>query len=750
MRAGKLSRVKDDLMYEKVEVMIKAELSLLRGDILKEMYANVETYEKSYVCRYGKRYKKLFNSIDLTKDFFFSYTYQIMWSLQKNVLKGDKEKAPYEDMFVWNAFLTSQFREQVRNVQWLVALVHGYFKQMQVFEDGTTVTLIARRSRHFAGTRYLKRGVNEKGQVANEVETEQIVQEEFEGKLGQISSVVQHRGSIPLFWSQDTSILSPRPDIKLKREDSCYKATKLHFGNLVSRYGYPIIVLNLIKGLVQQLRGRWGGAVAAAGGVVQQRGSVCRSAAAVAGMCQQVSSVARRPGGQCHGVCRSAVGEHGFAVAWRVQTQEKKPRETVLCQEYANAIAYMNQISSEKQKVKFIQWDFHKFAQNGCKTVLEVIGAIATDAVNCVGFYCSSKPSCVQREKRSQETATYKRSGEKSARKTTRLQQGVLRSNCIDCLDRTNVAQFSFGLAALGQQLQALGLHENMKFAPDSTVGLALMRMYEKMGDVLALQYGGSSAHNTVLSNSQGRWKAATQSLDFLRAIKRHYSNAYTDGLKQDAINIFLGHYRPDLRKPLLWHLESDYHLQLRRASCNMAGDGKSILKRAFSTGGIEESQPAILAQTLYFHGEDTGDSVVKHIKEAASSCFQADPGLQEDGSKSNKEKSLLNSRSFPTKKSQRFSVPILIIPETAEGDDFEQPCTNHMERCKKAEEEREELPSRPCKVRMSEEEHHTLAEEWSIKGSLTVEKQLYVQDPLLDYSEIFLSWIQSGHTISL
>lgn len=39
------------------------------------------------------------------------------------------------------------------------------------------VTLIARRSRYFAGARYLKRGVNDEGNVANEVETEQIVYE---------------------------------------------------------------------------------------------------------------------------------------------------------------------------------------------------------------------------------------------------------------------------------------------------------------------------------------------------------------------------------------------------------------------------------------------------------------------------------------------------------------------------------------------------------------------------------------------
>lgn len=39
------------------------------------------------------------------------------------------------------------------------------------------ITLIARRSRHYAGVRYLKRGVNDEGNVANEVETEQIVNE---------------------------------------------------------------------------------------------------------------------------------------------------------------------------------------------------------------------------------------------------------------------------------------------------------------------------------------------------------------------------------------------------------------------------------------------------------------------------------------------------------------------------------------------------------------------------------------------
>lgn len=62
--------------------------------------------------------------------------------------------------------------------------------------------------------RYLKRGVNEKGRVANDVETEQIVfADASDGSPMQISSVVQIRGSIPLFWTQEASPLNIKPDI---------------------------------------------------------------------------------------------------------------------------------------------------------------------------------------------------------------------------------------------------------------------------------------------------------------------------------------------------------------------------------------------------------------------------------------------------------------------------------------------------------------------------------------------------------
>lgn len=84
--------------------------------------------------------------------------------------------------------------------------------------------------------------------------------------------------------------------------------------------------------------------------------------------------------------------------------------------------------------------------------------------------------------------------------KSPRLQKGVLRTNCVDCLDRTNVAQYAYGLGALGHQLRDLGLMKNPIIDIHTSLADDLMKIYEEMGDTLALQYGGSPAHNKVIS----------------------------------------------------------------------------------------------------------------------------------------------------------------------------------------------------------------------------------------------------------
>ncbi|XP_021767175.1 phosphoinositide phosphatase SAC1-like isoform X1 [Chenopodium quinoa] len=481
------------------------------------------------------RYKKLLSSVDLTKDFFYSYTYPIMQSLQRNVQFKDSVGIHYDSRFVWNSYLTEAVRTRCKNNIWTVALVHGHFKQMRmsIFGRDFSIALVSRRSRHFAGTRYLKRGVNDRGRVANDVETEQIVLDEDAGSCkGKMSSVVQMRGSIPLFWSQEASRFSPKPDIILQRYDPTYEATRLHFEDLVERYGNPIIVLNLIK------------------------------------------------------------------------TVEKRPREMMLRREFANAVTYLNEIFSEEKYLTFIHWDFHKFAKTKTANVLGVLASVASQTLDRTGFYFSGKAPVVKKRAtplsrtgtlssrdaplndlransgslaRSASTneliTSSNRERDSDAGKLVkkdlyngiepRYQSGVLRTNCIDCLDRTNVAQYAYGLEALGRQLQAMQMSVESKVDPDSSIATALMDMYWSMGDALAQQYGGSAAHNTVFPDKQGKWKATTQSREFLKSIKRYYSNAYTDGEKQDAINLFLGYFRPKEGKPALWELDSDYYLHV-------------------------------------------------------------------------------------------------------------------------------------------------------------------------------------------
>ncbi|KAK9131506.1 hypothetical protein Sjap_011993 [Stephania japonica] len=501
-----------------------------------------------------KRYKKLLAAVDLTKDFFFSYSYHVMRSLQKNMCEGLTGQVLYEKMFVWNEFLTRGIRHQLKNALWTVALAYGFFKQVQLSVSGRhfKLTLIARRSRHFAGTRYLKRGVNEKGRVANDVESEQIVFEDApQGCSVQLSSIVQNRGSIPLFWSQETSRLNIKPNIILSKKDQNYEATRLHFQNLVERYGNPIIILNLIK------------------------------------------------------------------------TREKKPRESILCAEFAKAIDFINQSLSAENRLKFVHWDLHKHSRSRGTNVLALLGKVAEYALNVTGFlYCQvtselrlTVPSRLTHQKHSADDLYEQNYSEEElygsnnseaescefddnddgvvdneshSVKPLRFQTGILRTNCIDCLDRTNVAQYAYGLAALGHQLHALGFIDDTKLDLDSPLADELMRFYEIMGDTLALQYGGSAAHNKIFCERRGQWKAATHSQEFFRTLQRYYSNAYMDAEKQDAINLFLGHFQPQQEKPALWELDSDQHYNIGRRDLPFREENnRSPFKRSLSDGNI-------------------------------------------------------------------------------------------------------------------------------------------------------------------
>lgn len=107
--------------------------------------------------------------------------------------------------------------------------------------DYYLMTLISRRSRFRAGTRYKKRGLDEDGRCANYVETEQI----FTYGSHTVSFVCV-RGSVPLFWSQLGHKYRPPPRLE-KSEVENLQAFRRHFEHEFAIYEGDSIAISLIE-----------------------------------------------------------------------------------------------------------------------------------------------------------------------------------------------------------------------------------------------------------------------------------------------------------------------------------------------------------------------------------------------------------------------------------------------------------------------------------------------------------------------
>lgn len=83
-----------------------------------------------------EKYRSLFFKMNLNKEFYFSYTYELSSTLQKLVSpEHAKERAKrfpnYNEMFVWNAYLMEKLVEAMddKSGLWLCPIIHGYFVQ---------------------------------------------------------------------------------------------------------------------------------------------------------------------------------------------------------------------------------------------------------------------------------------------------------------------------------------------------------------------------------------------------------------------------------------------------------------------------------------------------------------------------------------------------------------------------------------------------------------------------------------------
>ena len=534
------------------------------------------------------RYRNLFSCVDLTKDFYFAPTYDLTHTLQYNMCHGENEHGvkemvhedlaqaaeragdekakakaqtqaayaaheatqsglQYQENFCWNHFLLEEIKQSISNHEWLTPIIHGFFAQVKlsIFSRLVNVTLLARRSRLFAGPRFLKRGVNDNGDVANDVETEQIVHEAGMGtsSVGHFSSLVQVRGSIPLFWAQEGGLTSPKPAIFIQRYDPYYSASQLQFEKMFRRYGAPCVVLNLVKHI------------------------------------------------------------------------EKVPRENILRKEFLQAVTYLNKSLPHELRIRYVAWDLNKAAKGKSQkhiNVFHVLHQLSEWVIAQTGFFHSGRQ--------------VSRNGE-VRRPPNAIQRGVLRTNCVDCLDRTNLAMFCMGKCALGHQLHRMGIIQRPEIDPDWDVLHVLTEMYEAMGDRLALQYAGSQVIPSSYKDQKGTYSAAKQSRAVLQSIKRYYSNTFTDAEKQDAINLFLGNFVPEKGKLNIWELDSDYYLHQEDVTSVRPDDAGKPRSAAWWEQPLAAFEAENIARTSEELTKMAADALEQVRREQAAEREEEEPG---------------------------------------------------------------------------------------------------------------------------
>nr|ODN99773.1 inositol/phosphatidylinositol phosphatase [Cryptococcus depauperatus CBS 7855] len=120
-------------------------------------------------------------------------------------------------------------------------------------------------------------------------------------------------------------------------------------------------------------------------------------------------------------------------------------------------------------------------------------------------------------------------------------QTGVIRTNCMDCLDRTNVAQSALGQRVLNQQLRKVGLLSIKQGVEDHEDFMVMFRqVWTDHGNTVSQAYAGTGALKSDYTRTGKRSKEGMLE-DGFKSIMRYIRNNFYDGDRQDAFDILTG-----------------------------------------------------------------------------------------------------------------------------------------------------------------------------------------------------------------
>lgn len=198
---------------------------------------------------------------------------------------------------------------------------------------------------------------------------------------------------------------------------------------------------------------------------------------------------------------------------------DNKGGEAVLASALSSAVDLM-----KDSRLHFVPWDFH----TKCKGMKyenvdnELVQSIDKD----LGHY------------------SYFLVADGNSSSPSMRQKGIVRTNCIDSLDRTNVVQSAIAHRIMDDALKQMGVLDT---APETSAAKSFKDFESKFkttwanhADALSLVYSGSGALKTDYTRTGKRTKAGLAKDGFRSGLRYVYQN-FLDGRRQDGIDLFLG-----------------------------------------------------------------------------------------------------------------------------------------------------------------------------------------------------------------
>jgi hypothetical protein len=209
---------------------------------------------------------------------------------------------------------------------------------------------------------------------------------------------------------------------------------------------------------------------------------------------------------------------------------ESKPGEADLTQRYKYGVRHcsVNNRAADHQLLKETEFDFHAETKGpGGFEAASIISQIIKKDADAFAYYLSEDL---------EDALDSDPSGEKPQRRSIVVlqQEGVFRTNCLDCLDRTNLIQTIISKMAVESFLA------QRRERATSDFWMRHSSLWADNGDALSKIYAGTGALKTSFTRS-GKMSLAGAIADARKSATRLYINNFADKGRQNTIDVLLG-----------------------------------------------------------------------------------------------------------------------------------------------------------------------------------------------------------------